>query len=122
MITVEQIKDAKLTTDTQVTGTQRLWLNGVVIAAPSWHVDVDGLITAPQIDDDYRDDWLVDVCGGLYPDFSPAVKNILLGILNEYEGDLIAFFDADPVDRDKTLLSRMETAIREAAAAKLQSA
>lgn len=115
MTTVQELTKCKITVDEQQTGTQRLWLDNIVIAAPSWHVDFDGLITVPP-NDDYREDWLVDCCGGNYPDFSKPAGNIITDVLSDHNDELIEFFESDPVDRTD-LLARMQSEIRQAALA-----
>mgnify|MGYP001559226205 CR=1 FL=1 len=120
MTTVKNLTTAKLTVDEQVTGIQRLWLDNIVIAAPSWHVDFDGLITAPALQD-HREDWLVDCCGGNYPDFSSAASKIVEYALSTFDEDIQNFFESDPIDRDATLLDRIQAQINLDAVAKMQS-
>lgn len=108
MKTLNDLATAKITADVQITGTHRLWLDKIVIAAGSWHEDFAGLITAPPIGD-HREDWLVDCCGGEYPDFSASAEGVVKNVLEVYWERIVEYFEDY---RDTKLLSHIQAQIR----------
>jgi len=115
MIIVQDISTAKISIWEAVESGEALRLGNVTIAALSWHVDYDGLITSPPLGH-YRRDWLVDVCGGDYPYFSPSAANIVRDALSDYDDELIYYFTVDPIDRDKSLIQKIQKCINDKAA------
>jgi hypothetical protein len=129
MTHLQDLTNATIKLDEQVTGTQRLWLNNTVIAASSWHVDFDDLISLDDLDfddDEVRREWLCDCCGGDYPDYSRAAWNVLCAILDSRKDDIVAYMEMDAAERaNSTLLVDIETEIHTdvlARIAKIQAA
>lgn len=78
------------------------------LAVPSWHVDIDGLISYPAIHD-HRENWLADL-GYEVPlsnDYSRELKERLSSILEDNEDDIISHLDSEAGIDDKTFWSNL---------------
>lgn len=78
------------------------------LAVPSWHVDIDGLISYPAIHD-HRENWLADL-GYEVPlsdDYSKELKDKLRSILEDAEDDIIERLDSESGIDDKTFWANL---------------
>lgn len=106
--------NAKVKFDCSNADIELLWVDDLAIAAESWHSDYESIITCPSLGN-YRDDWLVDVVGGVYPDLSVDVEELLINVLLIFEDELVNYWNTDLSRRDSKLASRIESMIRKVA-------
>jgi hypothetical protein len=114
--------------DEQATGTQRLWLDDVVVAASSWDVDEFGrVISLDKLAYDYdydeyevRPGLLCDCCGGDYPDYSRPAWDVVTDVLGCHEDEIADYMAMDQTEREvSTLLADLQAKIQSDAAKRI---